>query len=35
VNSGSVADLRHAVDRLHAMYLKLAAAKAAAAGHFT
>jgi len=35
VNSGSVADLRQAVDRLHAVYLRLAAAKAAADGHLT
>ena len=35
VNSGTVSDLRQAVDRLHAVYLQLAAAKAAADGHFT
>lgn len=35
VNSGTVSELRQAVDGLHAQYLRLAAAKAASADHFT
>ncbi len=35
LNSGTVSELRQAVDALHAQYLRLAAAKAASADHFT
>lgn len=35
VNSGTRAELRHAVDELHARYLNLAAAQGDAAEHFT
>lgn len=34
VNCGTIAELRHAVDELHAVYLNLAAAKSDAADHF-